>query len=213
MYNDIVEEQLLELKSGAIITVPSILAKIQRLRQVLVTPRLLDPQREWGAGLDRVAEILEDADDQHMAVFTPYASALPIIRQRLIASGIEESKIVLIQGGLAVEELMARIAHFRKVRGIALCSIRYAESFDLQPASWAIFLGFEWDAWDNFQAEDRLHRGDITQPVNIYYIRYNQGVDSSLVLAALDTKVNNVMAVLKDIDTVRKIICPVRPST
>lgn len=206
MYNDIVSEGLLELKDGRLLTVPSVLAKLQRLRQVLVTPKLLDPEAEYGAGLDRVAELLEDADDQHMAIFTPYASALPIIRNRLIASGIDHRKIVTLQGGLSVEELMERIAWFKSQRGIAICSIRYAESFDLQPANWAIFLGFEWDAWDNMQAEDRLHRGEITQPVNIYYIRYDGGVDSELVLAALDTKVNNVLAILKDIDKVRQLL-------
>jgi SNF2 family DNA or RNA helicase len=211
MYNSIIEEQLVELPSGGVITIPSILAKIQRLRQVLVTPKLLSSEASWGAGLDRLSELLEDADDQHMAVFTPFASALPFIRERLLASGIDSEKITILRGGLTVEELSERIAYFKRVRGIALCSIRYAESFDLQPATWGVFLGFEWDAWDNLQAEDRLHRGEISNPVNIYYIRYKDGIDSELVLNALDTKVNNVMAILRDIDQVRQMLKTVKP--
>jgi hypothetical protein len=105
---------------------------------------------------------------------------------------------------------MQRVAHFREVRGIALCSIRYAESFDLTPATWGVFVGYEWDAWDNLQAEDRLHRGEITDPINLYYIRHNHGVDSELMLPALDTKVNNAMSFLTNIDAVRRALTATR---
>lgn len=206
MYEELVEDSIAELPGGGMLVVPSILAKLQRLRQVLVTPKLLDPQAEDGAGLDRIVEMLEESNDRHMCIFTPFASALPYIRSRLCAEGFEEDKIVLLSGGLSAEELMLRISHFRRSRGIAICSIQYAESFDLQPASWAVFLGYSWDAWDNLQAEDRLHRGDIINPVNIYYISHQGGIDQGLIQAALDTKVNNVMAILKDVDKIRQAL-------
>lgn len=206
LYNDIQFNNLAELSGDRILATPTVLAMIQRLRQILVTPKLVDPGAEYGAGIDRVVELLDDADDGHMVIFTPFAAALPIIRQRLLEEGYEDQDIIQLRGGISVEELMSRIKQFRERRGIAICSIKFAESFDLIPATWGIFLGYEWDAWDNMQAEDRIHRGEITQPVTLYYISYNEGIDTLLVQAALDTKVNNVMAVLKDIDQVRHMM-------
>lgn len=203
LYNTLAADSVAELASGDIVTTASILAKLQRFRQILVTPKLLDPQEEYGAGIDRIVEMLADSSDTHMAIFTPFASALPIIKERLIAEKYPADSIIELRGGLSVEQLSAAIDRFKKTKGIAICSIRFAESFDLIPATWGIFLGFEWDAWDNLQAEDRLHRGEIKNAVNIYYLRYRQGVDSELMLPALDEKTNNAMAILRDLDLVR----------
>jgi hypothetical protein len=208
MYNEMVRESIYELKdgSGDVVTSASILAKMQRLRQILLTPKLLDPSAEYGAAIDRCVEMLEDADDQHMAIFTPFASAIPIIKSRLLEEKYDARRIICLRGGLQTDQLSEAIAHFKAVRGIAICSIKYAESFDLIPASWGVFVGFEWDAWDNMQAEDRLHRGEIERTVNLYYLRHQDGIDTELILPALDTKTANVMAVLKDLNKVRQLL-------
>lgn len=206
LYNQIAEESMAEFESGDIVVTPTILAKIVRLRQILVTPKLLDPGEEYGAGIERVIELLEDASDRHMVIFTPFSAALPIIQSRLEEAGFKREDIILLRGGLSLEELMHRIGEFKKRRGIAICSIRYAESFDLIPATWGIFLGYEWDAWDNLQAEDRIHRGEITEAVNIYYISYSEGIDLELIQPALDVKVNNALAILGNMNKVRLIL-------
>jgi len=206
LYRNISEDAVAELAAGGYITAPNLLAKILRLRQVLVTPKLLDPNAEDGAGIDRVVEMLDEADDKHMCIFSPFAAALPHVQKRLVAEGHDPGSIIQLSGGLSVEELVRRIDVFRARRGICICSIRYAESFDLIPATWGVFLGYEWDAWDNLQAEDRLHRGEIVDPVTLYYISHSGGIDRELMLGALDTKVNNVMQVLGNMERVRQML-------
>lgn len=214
MYNNILEEGMHELTSGEAAITPTILAKIMRMRQILVTPKLIDPEAEYGAGIDRLIELLDEAGDQHMCVFSPFSSALPYVQQALVAAGYEADRIIQLSGGLSLEELMSRIRLFKERKGIALVSIKFAESFDLQPATWGVFLGYEWDPWDNLQAEDRLHRGEITDPVTLYYLRYREGIDSSLMLDSLNVKTQNVMGVLKNFDSVRRVLqTKVRPNT
>lgn len=209
LYRRLEDEAIATLSDGDHLVTPTLLAKITRLRQILVTPKLLDPNfAEYGAGIERIVEMLEDADDRHMCIFTPFAAALPFIQSRLLTSKAVASaeSVIQLRGGLQFDELMSRLALFKETRGIALCSIRYAESFDLVPATWGIFLGYEWDAFDNLQAEDRLHRGLITSPIQFYYITHEGCVDDSLVMPALDQKINNVQSILKDIDSVRKAL-------
>jgi SNF2 family DNA or RNA helicase len=206
LYNKIATDMMVALPTQGILTAQNVLTQLLRLRQILVTPKILDPDLEYGSAIERLIELLDDSSDQHMVVFSPFTAALPHIRSRLVQGGFDPRTIIQLSGGLSFTELMQRVTHFREVRGIALCSIRYAESFDLTPATWGVFLGYEWDAWDNLQAEDRLHRGEITDPINIYYLRHNGGVDSELMIPALDTKVNNAMSFLTDIDKVRKAL-------
>lgn len=213
MYNGVLDDGMFELSTaGDAVITPTILAKIMRLRQILVTPKLIDPGADYGAGIERLIELLDEASDQHMCVFSPFSKALPIVQQRLVAAGHPEECIFQFSGGLSIDELMRRLQSFKERRGIALVSIKFAESFDLQPATWGVFLGYEWDAWDNLQAEDRLHRGEITDPVTLYYLRHREGIDSSLMLPALDIKAQNVMTILRDFDTVRRVMqTKVRP--
>lgn len=210
LYSKLARDMMAELPSNGVLVAQNVLTQIIRLRQVLLCPKILDPEFEYGASIERLVELLDDATDQHMVVFSPFTSALPFIRRRLIEAGFADRSIIQLSGGLSFTELMQRVAHFREVRGIALCSIRYAESFDLTPATWGVFVGYEWDAWDNLQAEDRLHRGEITDPISLYYIRHEYGVDSELMLPALDTKVNNALSFLTNIDAVRRALTAVK---
>jgi SNF2 family DNA or RNA helicase len=204
LYNSLVEESMAELPTEGLIATPSILAKLQRLRQVLATPKLLDSALEDGAGIDRIVEMLDEASDQHMVIFCPFVRAQEFIRARLENEGYKD--IITLHGGLSAEELGAKINYFRLRRGICICSTKYAESFDLIPATWAVCLGFEWDCYDNIQAEDRLHRGDISESVSIYYLRHEGAIDSELILPAVDVKANNVMPLLRELSAVKHLL-------
>lgn len=194
LYNKLTNDLLAQLSDGSLIATPNPLTLLLRHRQLLVTPKLIDPQMGYGAGLERVVEMLEEADNQHMVIFTPFAKALPYIEARLIEAGYEH--IIKLQGGIKFEEMDTLIEGYRQNQGIALCTIQFAESFDLIPANWGVFLGFDWDAETNHQAEDRLHRGEIEDPVNYYYMHHLGTVEDRQV-EVLDGKQRAINAAWK----------------
>jgi SNF2 family DNA or RNA helicase len=201
LIRELAADNLSELQD-ALVVAPTVLARLTRMRQLLVSPRLLHPEAEWGAAIEALVAKLEDATDRHMAVFTPFAGAIPIVMDRLMAEGYPARSLVGLRGGLKGDDLGAAIQRFRETKGIAIVSIRFAESFDLTPANWGYFLGADWDPETNKQAEDRLHRGLIQDPVNILYAFHPHTTDED-VWAVLDSKTNITNASLQNLSTVR----------
>jgi SNF2 family DNA or RNA helicase len=206
VYKDLEDKMLAELPSKGILAVSDVLTRLIRLRQCLITPKLLDPKLSWGAGFEQIGELMEDTDDHHFAVFTPFRAPLPILKDYLVSRGTQPDNIILLHGGLSVEELGIRLAHFREERGVALVTIKFAESFDLIPASWGVFLGVEWTPDENWQAEDRLHRGNIERAVNIYYIQHKGTIDTTLMLPTLDEKATLARRTTLNADLLRQAI-------
>ena len=73
------------------------------------------------------------------------------------------------------------------------------ESLNLQRASTAIFIDQEWSTIQMAQAEDRLHRIDITEPKNIIYLIAENTVDR-LVAKALEKKWSQITLVKEFLD-------------
>jgi len=206
LYNKLVEDMILEVDSidgASIIASPSIMVNQLRLRQLLVTPKLLDPSFEDGAAIDELVERLAETNDHHMVIFTPFKEAIPFIEARLRSEGY--NAIIKLHGGISLNQLEKRLAEFTSTQGIAICTIKFAESFDLVPATWAVFLGYEWVPDDNFQAEDRLHRGEITDPIDIWYIRHSGTVDEDQ-LKVLNERVKMVNDVFGRKDEYLKLL-------
>ena len=209
-YTALAEEMLAELpleddsSRSELVVAPTVLAKLTRLRQLLVTPKLFNPELEVGAGFKAILEHMQDGGlEPHIVLFTPFAKALSHFRQALQAEG--HKSIVELKGGMSIEELSTTLETFKRERGIALCSIKFAQSFDLDSASLAYFLGCEWDYMDNIQAEDRLQRLTTRNPVSIYYVKHLGTVEED-VLEALRTKRLNIASVFRNPDQLRRIL-------
>ena len=198
IYNQLMQENIAELSRPDVLSVtPTVLARLTRLRQLLVCPRILDPALSDGASVDNLIEMLEETSDRHMVVFTPFTDAIPFVKERLIKEGYSAESIVEFRGGLEPDEVIRRCEVFQERRGIALCSISFAESFDLVPATWGYFLGPSWSVRENLQAEDRLDRIIIEWSVTLYYPRYKGCIDAELIFdGALDGKANRIAAML-----------------
>ncbi len=195
LYEELRDEMVAELSDKSLLVAPTVLAKITRLRQILCTPRLLDPESDWGAGLEHLGDLMDDTEDHYFVVFTPFAKAIPIIRHYLQFHKKKGNDVFHLQGGLKADEVNEKIDDFRKSKGVMICTISYAESFDLTPACWAYFLGFSWSITENVQAEDRLHRLTTTMPVTYYYPSHRGCIDEELVLEALGVKATEVLKV------------------
>lgn len=210
-YNQLVRDSLAELSSAEhLIVAPTVLAKIMRMRQLLVSPKILDPNAEDGNGIERIVELLEEADDTHMCIYTAFTKVIPHLIDRLVLEGYDSYGIVPFVGGMNNEQLANSTKRFKETRGIALVSIQFAESFDLIPATWGVFLGEEWDPETNRQAEDRQHRMNTLSPVHMYYIHY-PGTINEETWAILDKKTNMVGRSLMNYNYVKNLLQGTRP--
>lgn len=194
VHDSLKKTMIAELEQSLIVT-PSVLTALIRMRQLLVTPQLLDETAEPGAALVALGEHLEGlGSEPHAVVFTPFAQALPIIEQYLRSLG--HSRIIQLRGGLNVDEVQGRIGYF-ECGGLAICTIKFAQSFSLSNASVAYFLQYEWNPDENEQAEGRLHRFTSRNAVTIYYFVHHNTVDQR-VLEVLDGKSESIELITRD---------------
>lgn len=207
VYKGLAEEMLTELPlegsmESTLVVAPTVLAKLTRLRQLLVTPKLFDPRAEIGAAFTTVLEHIADSEkNPHVVIFTPFAEALPHFEEALLKAG--HKSVITFRGGMDLDDLDIALEMFKRTRGIGICSIKYAQSFDLDSASRGYFIGYEWDYFDNLQAEDRLQRLTTKFPVDIYYAKHEGTVDDD-VLEAVTEKQHTVNKVFPSLARLRK---------
>lgn len=205
VYEAIAEDMLAALPGGDFLITPTVLAQCVRLRQALVCPRILDPGLPDGAAIDDLVQKLADADDTHCVIFSPFSDAFPFVEERLEKEGYDPRRIFWFKGGSSAGDLQRQLEAFRAARGIALCTIAYAESFDFYPASWAYYLGFEWDPLLNAQSEDRIHRAIVgSLPPTYYFPTHRGGIDRDTIRWAVEAKVKSVSRVWASVRGLRK---------
>jgi hypothetical protein len=162
MYDRLDKDMVAELNESVVVT-PNSLAKLTRLLQFSVCPKILDSSiKEYGPLIDYIVEQI--SDDPHTIVYCPYAEALPIIRQALIDDGYPEENIFTLQGGDNEDDIDRVEAAWKTTRGVLLCTITFAQSFRVDTSETAYFLGFSWDPNDNVQAEGRLEALNSNRP-------------------------------------------------
>ena len=205
IHKQLAQEMVAELPSGDLLVASTVLAKLVRLRQLLVTPKLISADLEDGAGLNIIMEHMREIEEHpHVVIFTPFAKAIPFIINR-----IEREKFgptVVLKGGMNPDDQEKALLKFASLRCIAVCSIKYAISFDLDTAHTGYFLGYEWEPLENYHAEDRLHRLTTIAPsVNIYYVQL-VGTMDEYVLEILTGKQVNVNKVLKHVRSLQEML-------
>jgi SNF2 family DNA or RNA helicase len=187
LYNDILHDMYTVTDRGDILVTPNVASQILRLRQCLVTPRLLgvdDP----GAALEALKDLAEpelSTKTHAVAVCTPFRQAIPFIEQEMKKL---DCKCFEIHGQIkeSPHDVATRFQEYKGRKAI-IYTIRSGAAFTAHAASTAFFVGYEWSAIDNIQAEDRLHRLGQERPVNIVYLVHEDTVDD-LVRHRLDEK-------------------------
>ena len=173
----LVNELWLMTPGGELIATPSRMAMIMKLRQALVCPKILDPSYGYGSAIEDVLEQLDD--DPHIVIFTPFKKAFPFIIEAMVNAGFPEP--FQLMGGIDPDELRDVEEGFATDPARALiCTIPFAESFELPSARQAFFVGYEWDQLLNEQAEMRLLRLITPHPVTSNYYVYRGSVDDDI---------------------------------
>ena len=168
------EEDMLALipDNGDIVITPTVMTQILRQRQVLASPALLG-SKDRGSGVNAIIDHSHLDLDQNVpvVVFTTFRALLPILKEAFEQEypGIP---VYEIKGGLSAEEFGTAWKSFQNGTGkaVLLVVIKSGASFHATRAHTAYFIGPEWDATLNVQAEDRLNRIGQKNFVNIFYV-------------------------------------------
>jgi len=187
LYRRMAKELIMELESGEYVLAANTITKITRLRQLLVSPQLLG-SKERGAALEALIELVIDEyySERAVVVCTPYRNATTLIAEELTALG---ASVFVIHGKIeqAAADIAEQFQACQSKRKALVYTVKSGASFTAHAASTAFFVGYEWSAIDNLQAEDRIHRIGQTDPVNIYYFLHSGTIDEAI-MERLDEK-------------------------
>lgn len=208
-YRQFEEDMFIEKSDGGILMASTILAKITRLRQLLCCPAIIDPALGLGAGILAILDhMAEDPEKRHHCVwFTPFIDAIPFMRYALRDAGY--LSVVAFQSGMELDELQEAEMHFRENdSAVAICSIMYAQSYELETGYPAYFCGYSWDPYDNMQGEGRLARLTTKRDhINSYYIQNMNTVDDRLLIVN-GHKVSNTKIDMRNIPVIKTLFGP-----
>lgn len=192
IYQGLAQEMIGMMEEGDVMIIAStVLSQLIKLRQLLCCPRALDPSLGMGAGFEAIMDTLED--EPHIVIFVPFRDACTEITKELCARGYDAHAIM---GGIGNEEQDKEVRYFREHQSIIVCTIAYAESFDLETCKNSFFLGYSHlDA--NKQAEGRTRRAiSAHEFVKWRYIKYDRTIDE-VALLNLQQSAANVRKIMR----------------
>jgi len=204
MYDFFVEHLFIECENEVdIVVAPTQMSAIIKLRKMLISPKLVDPGYSTvGPGLETIIDMLEDREDLHTVIFTPFLSAIDLMHRHL-SEKYQTTHIYVLKGGMELEQIKAVVAAWKKHRGLMICSLLFAQSFELDTTDACYFLGYDWDQNNNEQAEGRVRRLTNPTPINAYYIKHMDSVDEDI-LEVLNENTHNVFTVNQALQLIRQ---------
>lgn len=199
VYRTLWKDSMLTFPDGAApILAPGVLTKYTAIRKLLTCPHLIHDAFGPGDALEAVWEHAHgEKPKPHAVIFSDFKEPFPIWKAWLEEKG---GHVSVLRGGMSPSDIEIAINEFSRLQGERqswlLCTIPFAESFDLLSPQDAYFIGFAWDQNRNYQAEGRLTRGTKTH-ANLFYCVHPDTVDTHM-LDVLDLKVRNSTLVVSD---------------
>jgi len=163
-----------------LISAPNTVAQLIRLRQICLSPALIQSQA-GSAKIEHLQDLLCDLHDQQekVVIFTYFRGFLMLIEQVLDNLGIKYGTIVGGQTAQARYDVQQKLTDgtYSMVVGTAQSM---GEGMNLDAAGTAIFTDIDWVPANNEQAEDRLHRGTTKTSPNIIRLIHPGTVESDI---------------------------------
>lgn len=156
-----IAQEMMYVDDEATVIAPNQMTVDLRLRQLLVTPRLLGIDED-GAGFNYLSEVVPDLllRQRPVVIFTPFRQAIPLLEDLIRSWGLG-TKIHTLTGGMTPAAFANAWQSFQEPNNknkVMLCVIKSGASFHATESADCYFLGYEWDFNLNVQAEDRLCR-------------------------------------------------------
>lgn len=191
MYKTLEHELMLLLEKGELVTALTPLELIIKLRQLLVSPKCLDSNElDVGAGLEVLVEMVDidfDAGNS-VLIFTPFVRGVELIAEELKKKLSCDTYVV--HGQLKSKQLPSDIANEFQMnkthKKVLVCTIKTGQAWTATDANVVYFLGYEWAAVENGQAEDRVHRIGQRKSVICKYIKYVNTIDEDILQVILE---------------------------
>jgi non-specific serine/threonine protein kinase len=174
LYDEIRKQKdILVQAGGRELFIPNALALLTRLQQISSWPPLLDFDWSLGSGkLQWLDTFLEDHPDDKLVVFTRFRELAKFLANKYDAG-------IVIGGQREIPKNPARVIGTIDAMG---------EGLNFQWAKHAIFVDSHWSTIKMTQAVDRVHRMDIKEPKNLYFLWSTR--EDRLVLDAMDKKMS-----------------------
>ena len=146
-----------------IILAPNQMVTDLRLRQLLVTPRLLGGDED-GAGFAYLSEVCPDLlhAQRPVVIYTPFRQAIPLLADLIKGWGMN-TKVFILQGGMTPAAFADSWQGFQKYPSgnkVLLCVIKSGASFHATASADCYFLGYEWDFNLNEQGFQKYPSGN-----------------------------------------------------
>ncbi len=187
VYDQLVAECMAELDDGTTVKAQLGVAMMGKLRQVATGLDLLSDNVADSTKLDLAVDMIADAQDDAIVVFSWYKAAVHALADRLAARGIESFTVTGDVPHAKRADVIARFqAGERRVFIGTLATL--GESVNLQRANNVIVLDRSFNPALNAQAEDRVYRQGQKRPVTITHIIAKDTVDELNVLPTLANK-------------------------
>lgn len=196
VYETMEKEAIVEFSGGNIVVAPVVIAQITRLRQIAVSPQLLDHGTQKSAKFDTLMDIIEELKDEHkVVVFSQFRQAIEKFSERLDDAGIGWVSVTGTVSQDDRREATRKIQEDDETRVMLATIEASAHGFTWTSADTAVFLDRHWTPAINKQAEDRIHRIGQNNSVNIINLVAKDTVEERMekLLERKETDVNNII--------------------
>jgi hypothetical protein len=184
-----------QLSSGSLLWTHNPLTLLLRHRQLLATPKSLDPNWEFGSALPAIIDKARDNDSTHFTVYTQFTKGIPVICDYLRREGY--SHIYSLQGGATLDEIRRVEQEMMRTQGIFVGSIQFAQSFEFPTARLGFVIAPSWDVPDNEQAEARQRRLTSEGTTQFFYVIHQNTIEER-VYDVLDGKQEAIRQTYQD---------------
>jgi len=167
IYKQMEREAIAELTEEAV-AAPVVIAKITRLRQIAISPQLLDKNIGQSAKFDALMDIIEEnCQHRKIVVFSQFRKAIELFAPKLEEKGIGYA---MVTGEVKQKDRAEATRRFQEdpETRVMLATIEAGGlGLTWTAADMAVFLDRHWTPGINTQAEDRLHRIGQDKSVDI----------------------------------------------
>ena len=180
LYRQMTKDMFIEC-NGKVIFAQNPMVKILRQRQLLITPQIFGIPVVGGA-LEYLAEMVEAefVAGKPVAVFTPFKKALPYIEAAISKRIKGAVAFFQIHGQMSAKKMHEAEVGFQNAEGpkkVIMGTIKSGTAVTLHAAKSSFFIGYEWKAYANAQAERRIARMGQTDTTRHYYFLYRRTAD------------------------------------
>ncbi len=175
IYESFAQDMIAEIEEEMVMS-PNALDLHIKLQKILCCPKMISPTLGMGAGYEAILDRLEV--EPHAMIFVPFREACEWVSEALKVD-LKTQNVFMMRGQIGMVEQTRCINEFRRTKGIIVCTIAYAESFDCETCDTSYFLGYGTDIGQLVQAEGRTQRA-ISKHLAVvwYYLRYENTIDA-----------------------------------